>query len=393
MNIKPTFFFIYIAVFINIVSFTMVFPLLPAYAREFNASDLQIGLMASSFALAQLLFSALWGSLSDRMGRKPIIAMGLLGMGAGFIVFGMAWNITILFVSRFLQGMFSAATLPASRAYIADVTTPEERLKAMGHLGAAIALGIILGPAIGGILSQGGLALPFFVSAAVAFVNFLLVILFLPESIKQKSKKAIDLTKTFLGNFAHIYRGLKGSLAALFILAFVWSFAFSNNSISVPLLGMEKFNLSVISIGMLFTVMGLISAMTQIFLLTKITSFLGERSTALIGLAMMALGFVSMPFLPSQIIFLYIAIAVAGLGSALSRPVITALISKETPDEQGKTMGVANAFESLGRLIGPLMGGFLFSFGIELPFLFSGAVIVLVLALVIKKARFLENTP
>lgn len=389
---SSTFFFIYAAVFINILAFTLVFPLLPIYAKEFQASDFTIGLLAASFALSQLLFSPIWGMLSDKYGRKPIIALGLLGMSITFIVFGTAQSLMILFAARFLQGAFSGAVLPAARAYIADITTKEERVKMLGRLGAALSLGVMLGPAIGGLLAKQSIQLPFFAASVVAFLNLLFVMKFLPESITQKTRQSISF-KMALSQIGQLWKGLRTQMAPLFALAFLWSFALSNNQVAVPLLGLEKFNLGVGNIGLLFAVMGTVSGFTQVFLITKFTSLLGYQKTVVLGLSLMVLGFIIMPFLPPSVIFLYMAIAISGFGSALSRPVITALISQETPAGQGATMGAATSFESFGRLIGPIAAGFLFGISMQMPFLFSGGVVIFALLYILTKTRFLQKKP
>lgn len=382
---------IYLAAFVNIVSFTMIFPLLPAYAQDFQASNITIGILVSSFALAQFLTSPLWGRISDKFGRKPIIAIGLLGLAGSFLLFGLAWNLTLLFLGRILQGVFSAASLPAARAFIADITTKEERTRAMGHLGAALALGIIIGPAIGGLLAQYGIAMPFFAAAAVALLNLLFVLIFLPESLKEKMAEPINLLRNLTLSFQRVWTGMGSALAPLFLLAFVWSFSLSNNNVVVPLLGAEKFALNTREIGILFTVMGVGWAAAQLLLLSPLISKIGERRTIMAGLLFMALGFALMPFLPPHFLFLHAAILIAGIGSAISRPTIMALISKETQEQQGITMGVATSYEALGRLVGPLIGGYLFSLSFASPFLFSGAVAAVIIAFVFAKTPFLSK--
>jgi len=384
-------FFIYVTVFINIVAFSMIFPLLPIYAKTFKASDISIGLLAASFALAQLLFSPLWGMLSDKYGRKPIMAIGLLGTAGSFFLFGMAASLPMLFISRFLQGMFSSASIPAARAYIADITSKEERVKQMGRLGAALALGIILGPAIGGLLAQTSPSLPFLAAGFVALLSFLFMVKFVPESLGSLSQERIALRQGFIAPIFRIKRGLQSSLTPLFTFSFIWSFALSNMAVAVPLLGIEKFDATATEIGLLFTILGIVAAVVQFFLLSRITSFLGDHLAVAVGLSIMAIGFIIMPYIPVQIAFLYIAGAIAGFGSAVSRPVITALISKETEEPQGITMGTANAFESLGSLIGPLLGGLLFSYSLATPFVFSSAVVIFVLLFILGTTQFLNS--
>ena len=389
-NSKPSFFLIYLAAFVSVVAFSMIFPLLPIYAKQFQASSITIGLLASSFALTQLLFSPFWGMLSDRFGRKPIMLTGLLGLTLSFLVFALTTNLITLFLSRFIQGFFSGAVMPSARAYVADVTTKDERIKAMGKIGASIALGIILGPAIGGFLAQDSIAFPFFTAAMVTALNFALVFFFLPESLKEKRVYKIAIRLAWVA-LPRIWKGLQGSLAPLFLLAFVLSFVLSNNQVNVPLLGTEKFSLGTGTIGIGFAIMGLVSATTQFFLLSRITNIIGQHKTVASGLILMSLSFVAMPFLPNSVSLFYLAMALAGLGSAVARPVITALITKETTEPQGITMGTSSAFEGLGRLLGPLLGGFLFMFGHQVPFLFSGIVAVLMVFFVWKYTSFLHQ--
>src|SRR3972149_1914504 len=150
---KPPLFLLYLTIFVNIIGFGMVFPLLPFYARHFQASEFTVGLLAGSFAIAQFILSPIWGRLSDRYGRKPIIAIALLGLSFSFLLFGLANSLTWLFVGRVLQGVFSGAALPVAQAYVSDVTSKEERIKGMGNLGASLSAGFIFGPGIGGTLS------------------------------------------------------------------------------------------------------------------------------------------------------------------------------------------------------------------------------------------------
>ena len=389
-NSKPHFFLIYLSVFVSVVAFSMIFPLLPIYAKQFSASNITIGLLAASFAFSQLLFSPFWGVLSDRFGRRPIIIIGLLGLSLSFLVFAFAANLFFLFVFRLIQGIFSGAAMPAARAYVADVTTKEQRVAAMGRIGAALGLGVILGPAIGGLLAQQSIVLPFFAAAVVAGLNFLFVYLFLPESLQEKKFQTINLKLAFSA-FPRIWQGLKGSLAPLFLLAFVWSFALSNNQVNVPLLASNRFQLDAGAIGLSFALMGIVSVITQFFLLSRITSIIGQHKTIAGGLVIMAVSFIIMPFLPAHPGFLYLAMIGAGFGSAVTRPIITALITKETKEAQGVTLGTTSAFESLGRLLGPLLGGFLFMFGHQIPFLFSGAVAILVVFFVWKYTHFLRQ--
>lgn len=381
--------YIYLAVFINALAFSLVFPLLPQYAKHFHLSNVALGILASSFAIAQLFLSPFWGTLSDKFGRKPIIAIGLLGMSASFFVFAVAASPLLLFVSRFFQGVFSSAVLPSARAYVADSTTEENRVRAMGYIGACLATGFIFGPILGGYLATNSLGLPFVIAGAVAFLNFLLVVNFLTESVKERSDRKLSF-KLIFSPIQRIWKGALSPLAPLFILSLLWSFALSNNQVAVPVLSIEKLHLNAERIGLMFTIIGSVSAFTQFFLLHRLTKLFGKHATAIGGLFVMAFAFAMMPFLPSAPM-LYLVAGIAGLGSATTHPVVSALLSEETKEHQGITMGTATSFESLGRLLGPLLGGFLLSFGLFAPFLVSGIIITVGVFCILVFTNFLKR--
>lgn len=385
---KSPLFFLYLATFVNIIGFGMVFPLLPLYAREFQASEAIIGLLAASFAIGEFFFAPIWGRLSDRFGRKPIISLALIGVSLAFLIFAVANSLFWLFVTRFLQGVFSSATFTSASAYVADVTTKQERIKGMSQLGASVALGFIFGPAIGGTLSSINHQLPFFTASFLAFLNFILVLAFLPESISQKAEKLI--IKEGLLNIKAMYHGLKGELGTLFILIFLWSYALSNNQVTIPLYGVEILLISATLIGVFFSLQGFTSASVQWFLLAKITRKLGEHHTAVLGLSLMALSLFLMPF--SSVPFILAALMMAfSFGSATTRPTVQTLISKQTKEGQGTTMGIAASFESLGRMIGPILGGFVFyKLGYQAAFLMVVIIIAIMLIYVVFKKKFLK---
>lgn len=361
------FLYLYLAIFINSLGFGIIFPLLPFYAKSFQASEMTIGLLAASFAIAQFIFSPFWGRLSDRYGRKPIIALSLLGLSISFFSFGLAKNLTFLFISRIFQGIFSSAALPTAQAYVADATKKEERTKFMGRLGATTAMGFILGPAFGGLLNHNGFALPFFTASGISFLNFFFVLFWLPEVISNKEK--LIIAKQGLFNFLRVWRAFKSSLLPYFLMASLWSYGLSNNQVAIPLFGMEKLNLSsASSIGWLFTLMASTSAIVQGLFLGKISRKITEPKTAKTGLFIMALALFFMAF-ANSIIYLASAMMIMAVGSALTRPTLNSLISKLTPENQGISLGTATSFEAMGRILGPITAGFLFQrFGGTGPF-------------------------
>lgn len=388
-NKKPPLIFIYLITFITIIGFGMVFPLFPYYVKHFNASETTVGILAASFAIAQFLLSPIWGRFSDRFGRKPIIAIAVFGLSLSFLIFALAPNLTWLFIGRILQGIFAAAALPATAAYISDVTTKDERIKGMGYLGASFSAGFIFGPGMGGVLASIHFSFPFFVASLIAFISFILVLLFLPESLSKKAE-VLSLKEGFF-NLKHMYAGLKGELGSLFILGFLWSFALTNNEVIVPLFGNGKLNIQASTIGYFFSAQGILAALMQTILIYKITHFFGEHKAVVLGLTIMALGLFLIPFANSSI-FLLIFMVLMTFGSSMTRPTLATLISKETKEGQGTTMGIFASFESLGRIIGPLLGGWAFSkFGFHSPFTITAVLILLTLVFVVQIKGFFRN--
>lgn len=386
---KPSLFFLYGVIFTNIVGFGMVFPLLPFYAKEFQASDTVIGFMAASFAVGEFFFAPFWGRFSDRFGRKPIILLSLLGISVAFASFALANTLTWLFISRFLQGVFAAGAFTSASAYVADMTTKKERISGLSRLGASLATGFIFGPAIGGILSSLSHQLPFIAASVLTICNLIFVQLFLKESIKEKEEKLV-LKEGFL-NVKAMYHGLRGQLGTYFILIFLWSYALSNNQVVIPLFGAEVLGLSAALIGIFFSLQGLTSGSVQWFLLEKIAPKFGEQKIAFLGLGIMMLSLFLLPFSTTVIIMAFIMINFS-FGSAISRSTLQTLVSKHTHEGQGTTMGVASAFESSGRIFGPILGGWLFSrFGYHSPFTVSAVLILITLIFVVQIKGFFKN--
>lgn len=385
---QPPLFFIYLTIFVNIIGFGMVFPLLPFYAQKFNASETTIGLLASSFAIAQFLFSPLWGRISDRFGRKPIISISLAGLAVSYFLFGFAQNLWWLFILRFLQGVFSAASLPVAHSYVADVTSKEDRIKGMGKLGASLATGFIFGPAIGGGLSSISLAFPFFTASAIAVLNLIFVYYFLPESLSKKSEKL--LLREGIFNIKHMYFGIKGELGSLFLLIFLWSMVITNFEVAIPLFTSGVLGISLLTLSLLFSITGTISALNQAVLVHKLTRIFGEHRVAVLGLFIAALSLFLMPF--STMPTLLVLMSILSFGTSSARPTIVTLVSKQTKEGQGTAMGIFSSFESLGRVLGPIIGGWLYSnFGFHSPFTVTALVIIATLIFIVKFKKFLHH--
>lgn len=390
MKRRPLF-FLYLTVFINMVGFGMVFPLLPFYAQTFNATPFQIGLLAMSFSITQFFTAPVLGRISDRIGRKPVLVIGLLAGTLSMAFMGFANSLLLLFIGRAFHGAVSAAILPTGRAYMADITTEDVRVAGMGKVGAAFAAGFLFGPAFGAIVaSVGNIHTPFFAAATVSAFNAISVLLFLSESLSTKTDNLH--VKESLTNLFKMFKYVKGETGIFFIIVFAWSFALSNNQVAFPLLTSSKFGLDATSIGYFFTAIALASATTQGYFLPKIINRIGERWVIITGLFLMGLGLLLLPITPN-LILLIMFFMMMGVGSALNRPTAEGIISRRAKLGQGVTMGVAQSFESLGRVIGPLLGGILFGTSSFLPFLLSaGILFILVLCILKIKKPFREDS-
>jgi MFS transporter, DHA1 family, tetracycline resistance protein len=355
---------VFTIVFIDLVGFGIVLPLMPAYAATAHISPAQIGVLITSFSLLQLLVSPLWGSLSDRIGRRPVLLIGLVGSTASYVLFAFAHDFWALLASRVIAGTMGA-TVGVAQAYVADITPPERRAQSLGILGAAFALGFILGPAFGGVLysyshSAAGLG-----AATLCGINALAALVWLPETPQHLSRRPKGRTAV---------RPLAAPLAATFLLIA----AFAVIHVSLPLIAQGELKLSTRRIGMLFAFTGVISAIVQGGLVGRIAPRVGEARLAGIGALLMALGLALIPWSMSEG-HLYLAMAVLSMGSAASNPAILAWISRLTASSlQGSALGFAQTAQNLGRIVGPLVAGTLYqTAGHAAPFLAGAGIAVL----------------
>ena len=341
------------------LGFGIIIPNLAYYAQDIGATPTQIAILMSIYSGMQLLFAPLWGRLSDRYGRKPAMLLGLLGNAVALIGFGLAQDYAWLIIARGAAGIASAAVLPSVMAYVADVTTSEERGKGMGLMGAAMGLGFIFGPAIGGII--GSHDIPFFVAGGLSLVNFLFVLVLLPESLQKiDAREAREAQQEWVSP-REIFRWttLKSPLNSLFLVAFFSTFSFAGLEATFPLFIEKGWNFGEREMGWMFMVMGVIVVPLQGALLGKLINRFGERRIILVGLLLNALG---MALLPNAFSFvtLTVCITITGIGNQLIRPTNSSWISKETQIGQGTAIGIMDAFLSLGRILGPLLGGWLY---------------------------------
>jgi multidrug resistance protein len=362
---------IFVTVFIDLLGFGIIIPLLPFYAESFGASAFKIGLLGTSFSLMQFLFSPVWGRWSDRVGRKPIILVGLLGSCLSYLGLALAPSLTFLFIARIVGGI-AGANIPTAQAYIADVTTPENRARGMGMVGAAFGLGFIFGPAIGGVLSRFSPETPMWFASALCLANFIAAWFLLPES------RSVNAATKNLGRIEAFRHAMtKPTLVLLLALFFLVTLAFSGFEATFALFSEAKFGFTASTIGFVFTFIGVILALVQGVLVGKVVKIIPERKLIPLAIFAIALGIGLIPFVWSVPTLLG-ALGVLAVGMGFNNPSLTSMVSRlADPDDQGGVLGLAASLSSLGRVVGPAWGGYLYdAYGMTTPYV-SAAVLML----------------
>jgi MFS transporter, DHA1 family, multidrug resistance protein len=369
---------LFLAIFIVMMGFGIVLPVLQFYARGVGATPLEIGLLAASYAFMQFVFAPLWGAASDRTGRKPIFSIGLLGYAASFVLFGLAHHVWQLFFARVLGGILSAATLPTAMAYVGDATSAERRGGGMGMMGAAMGLGFTIGPGIGGVLGRISLSLPFFVGAALALVTLILSWGALPEPVRRDSSAERP------SRIGALRLALGGPLAYFFLVTLAGAFALAALEATYALFAQDRLHLTSAggagAIGIVFVAVGLVQAAILGGLVGRLINRIGEERLTIAGLVLAAAGYVLITQ-THTIAELAVYAAIAGAGHSLMRPSIASLISKRTTAGQGLSIGIMDSFDSLGRILGPAWGGWVYHLGVALPYASAAGVLLATAAL------------
>ena len=356
---------IFTTVFIDLVGFGIVIPVLPFYAEgtAFNATPRTVGLLFASYSIMQLIFSPILGGLSDKHGRRPVLLLSIIGTGIGFLILGMATTLWMLFIGRILDGI-TGGNISTAQAYIADITTEENRAKGMGLIGAAFGLGFIFGPAIGGILSHWGIHVPFFFAAALCFANATLLFFTLPETVTaDHPAKHSAAGGRSLG---HVIASLKQpKLAYVLVIYFLFIVAFSIMTTSFSLYTMFRFGYDAQHTGYLFAYVGLIAVIIQGGLIGRLVKRFGEIPLVIFGALCFAISLFAVPFVgpaAGGLGALLLGGGVFSMGNSLATPALTSLASKSVgPAEQGVVLGVTQSTASLARAVGPSLAAILIS--------------------------------
>nr|WP_197071996.1 MFS transporter [Geobacillus kaustophilus] len=352
---------LFLVMFFVMVGFGIIIPVLPFYAEKIGATPTQLGWLMAVYSFMQFLFAPMWGKLSDRYGRKPMLLVGIFGLALSFFLLAAATKLWMLFAARIIGGCLSAATMPTAMAYVADVTTGENRGKGMGMIGAAVGLGFIFGPGIGGVFSKASLTAPFWVAGSLALLTAIFVFVFLHESLPKEKRSNVKTKRPSLA------AALQSPLARLYVLQFMVTFSLAGLEATFAYFAAERAGLSSTELGCIFMIMGLAGAIVQGGMLGKLIQLFGEGTVIRGGLFLSALGFTLILFIHDfWTAALYLTIF--GIGNGVIRPCVSALLTKHTTDGQGSTTGVLSSFDSLGRIGGPAMAGWLFTLKPSLPY-------------------------
>lgn len=363
---------ILLTIFLDMLGFGIIIPILPIFSKELGAADYQVGLIAMSYPIMNFLFASLWGSYSDRYGRRPIILISVLLTAIAYLIFGLSVNLWILLISRILAGIGSA-NLSVAQAYIADISSPEERAKSMGMIGAAFGVGFVFGPMVGGYLkswsSAGHVDWVGFAASALCLINFLMAYFMLPESLKQKKTGSASGFKV-ISSIMNELR--KPAVRELLLINFIYITAFMIMQIASTLFWDEKIGLDAKQIGYMMAFIGLVTAIVQGALVGKMVNAFGETKLLRAGILIVMFSLAMIPwvtkstFIPWQLV----AFALLALGNGCITPTITALLSKAAnPKDVGQVLGVNQSFGSLARAVGMGASGFLYGFEFHSPFL------------------------
>jgi DHA1 family tetracycline resistance protein-like MFS transporter len=375
MNNKRLFSII-LVVFIDLLGFSLILPLLPYYAETFQTSQTVTGILIASYAVMQLVGAPLLGRLSDRFGRRPVLLVSVFGTFLGFLLLGFANALWMLFASRILDGL-TGGNLSVAQAYISDVTDEKSRSKGLGMVGAAFGLGFIIGPVTGGLLSQWGYAVPAFAAAAVSFLNLILIYAWLPESLTEDKRNQMTEKRPPVTLNALLVAFQRPFTGSILITRFFFGLAFALLQTIFSLYALQKFNLSARDTGFVLTYVGVLSVIVQGFLVGRLTSQFREDVLIAASVVLMGVSLLGWAFAPS-LLWVYVILTPIALSGGLLNTLLSSTLTKAvTPQEIGGILGLSASVESATRIIAPILGGALLEqIGTWAPGVFGAAVMV-----------------
>lgn len=367
------------------VGFGIIIPIMPFFLTSLGGNASILGLFMATYSLMHLLFAPFWGRLSDRIGRRPVILIGLSGYGITFILFGFTDQLGMMFIIRILSGAISSATLPTALAYVADITEEDERSQGIGLMTAAMGLGMIIGPALGGWLGQQQFSLPFFVAGGLALIIWPFAFLYLPETL--------SLTKSIPQNITANTSAteLNNTLFLLFILILILNFSTTMFEATFVYFAAMRADFGPKEIGLLFTVLGIVAVIIQGGLIGRLSKRFGDMNLMKGGLLLSAAGLILILF-SSNMTSLLLTSSIYHIGTSLIGPSSSSLVTQYSKQNQGTSLGIMQSFGSLGRIAGPVTGGILYEFDVLIPYI-TGAFILVIVYLIINANQHILALP
>lgn len=360
--------------FIAMSGIGLVIPVMPQYLETFGVAGQALGFIIASFALGQFLFSPLAGDLSDTLGRKKLIIVGLIIFSASQLWFGLATYEWMLYAARFISGIGGAFLIPATMAFVADITTLKERGKGMGFLGASMSLGFMIGPALGGFLASVSLTFPFYMASLAAVIAAVVSFFILPD-IKNAVSEIPAEPKKRENILTQMKNSVKTPYFMMLIIIFVFTFGIANFQTTFSLYVDHKYNYTPQDIAIVLTVGGFVGVIVQTLVVDKLFKRFGELNVILVNLVVAAVAFLLFFLVDSFALVLLVA-TIFSTATTLIRPAVNTVISKMAGNEQGFAAGMNNAYMSLGSMIGPALAGMFFDININSPFIIGSVILI-----------------
>ncbi len=373
---------LFMTLLLVMMGFGIVIPIFPFLIVDLGGGATALGFFMAAYSVMQFICAPFWGSLSDRIGRRPVLLIGLVGYGITFTLFGFVSELWMMFAIRVLSGILSSATLPTAMAYIADTTSGAERSKGMGILGAAMGLGMIIGPAMGGWLGNDNFALPFFVAGGLAVLTIPFAIWFLPESLPESNKNTPDEKAVIT------LEVIKQPLFIVFLICFVFNFTSSLFQGTFALFAADKVGFGPKEMGILFAVLGIVSVIIQGGLLGRLVKRFGDVKLVKAGLLIGSTGMLLMLLAPN-VFGLYVTSAIFNIGWTLLGPTSSSLVTQNASGGQGAALGIMQSFSSFGRIFGPMVGGALYDIQMNIPYALATVSMLLMVLLSVNKLSYL----
>ena len=368
---------IFLTIFVNLIGFGIIIPLLPYYAQQFGASPLVIGLLFATYSLCQLIAAPALGDLSDRWGRRPILIFSLAGTVVSFVMLALAHSVAMLFLARIVDGL-SGGNISTARAYVADVTEPKDRARAYGLIGAAFGLGFIMGPALSGMLAHVSYTAPIWAAAALTLVATLMAVFWLPETV-HRARAGAGNPLSYVPALLH-----RPALRRVLAVDFIYWFAFSIFQTTFALFAEQRFAFDASRTGYFMAGFGVLGVIIQGGFIRPIVKRTGDKPMFVAGVVFSIVGLVAAAAAHSVMLFA-ISLVPLAFGMGFGHPTVSSLVSRAgRSDEQGRVQGAASAVESLGRTFGPVWGNAsLEKYSVATPFLSGAAFLALALLFVI----------